>query len=130
MGREGFPSIPRGGIYPREPYELCQREQYRGRCVCPAVQSARHNARHGPRQWDSGLTEYAARFHGCFPQAASPARGAIYVLAYNCLALKKGRWHSQELRMNIKKLFDLSGRVAIITGGSVGLGRQIAEGRG
>src|SRR5258708_14419449 len=31
-------------------------------------------------------------------------------------------------RMNIKKLLDLSGRVAIITGGSVGLGRQMAEG--
>jgi NAD(P)-dependent dehydrogenase (short-subunit alcohol dehydrogenase family) len=30
--------------------------------------------------------------------------------------------------MNTKKLFDLSGRVAIITGGSVGLGRQMAEG--
>ncbi|MFI5095739.1 MAG: SDR family oxidoreductase [Candidatus Acidiferrales bacterium] len=30
--------------------------------------------------------------------------------------------------MNVKKLFDLSGRVAIVTGGSVGLGRQMAEG--
>jgi NAD(P)-dependent dehydrogenase (short-subunit alcohol dehydrogenase family) len=30
--------------------------------------------------------------------------------------------------MNIKQLFDLTGRVAIITGGSVGLGRQMAEG--
>ena len=30
--------------------------------------------------------------------------------------------------MNLKKLFDLSGRVAIVTGGSVGLGRQMAEG--
>lgn len=30
--------------------------------------------------------------------------------------------------MNTKKLFDLSGRVAIVTGGSIGLGRQIAEG--
>ena len=30
--------------------------------------------------------------------------------------------------MNIKQLFDLSERVAIITGGSVGLGRQMAEG--
>lgn len=30
--------------------------------------------------------------------------------------------------MNIKKLFDLSGRVAIVTGGSIGLGRQMAEG--
>jgi NAD(P)-dependent dehydrogenase (short-subunit alcohol dehydrogenase family) len=30
--------------------------------------------------------------------------------------------------MNTKKLFDLSGRVAIITGGSIGLGRQMAEG--
>jgi NAD(P)-dependent dehydrogenase (short-subunit alcohol dehydrogenase family) len=28
----------------------------------------------------------------------------------------------------VKKLFDLNGRVAIITGGSVGLGRQMAEG--
>src|SRR5947207_12972311 len=30
--------------------------------------------------------------------------------------------------VNVKQLFDLSGRVAIITGGSVGLGRQMAEG--
>lgn len=30
--------------------------------------------------------------------------------------------------MNTKQLFDLSGRVAIITGGSVGLGRQMAQG--
>ncbi len=30
--------------------------------------------------------------------------------------------------MNAKKLFDLNGRVAIITGGSIGLGRQMAEG--
>jgi NAD(P)-dependent dehydrogenase (short-subunit alcohol dehydrogenase family) len=30
--------------------------------------------------------------------------------------------------MNTKVLFDLTGRVAIITGGSVGLGRQMAEG--
>ena len=31
-------------------------------------------------------------------------------------------------RMNVKKLLDVSGRVAIVTGGSVGLGRQMAEG--
>lgn len=30
--------------------------------------------------------------------------------------------------MNIKQLFDLSGRVAVVTGGSIGLGRQMAEG--
>lgn len=30
--------------------------------------------------------------------------------------------------MNVKQLFDLTGRVAVITGGSVGLGRQMAEG--
>src|SRR5215467_8225334 len=30
--------------------------------------------------------------------------------------------------MNTKSLFDLTGRVAIITGGSIGLGRQMAEG--
>ena len=30
--------------------------------------------------------------------------------------------------MNVQQLFDLTGRVAIITGGSIGLGRQMAEG--
>jgi NAD(P)-dependent dehydrogenase (short-subunit alcohol dehydrogenase family) len=30
--------------------------------------------------------------------------------------------------MNTRKLFDLTGRVAIVTGGSIGLGRQMAEG--
>ena len=29
---------------------------------------------------------------------------------------------------NVKELFDLGGRVAIVTGGSIGLGRQMAEG--
>jgi NAD(P)-dependent dehydrogenase (short-subunit alcohol dehydrogenase family) len=33
-----------------------------------------------------------------------------------------------DLPVNAKQLFDLSGRVAIITGGSIGLGRQMAEG--
>ncbi len=32
------------------------------------------------------------------------------------------------LEVNVKQLFDLSGRVAIISGGSIGLGRQMAEG--
>lgn len=30
--------------------------------------------------------------------------------------------------MNVKQLFDLTGHVAIVTGGSIGLGRQMAEG--
>lgn len=30
--------------------------------------------------------------------------------------------------MNVKQLFDLTGRVAIVSGGSIGLGRQMAEG--
>jgi NAD(P)-dependent dehydrogenase (short-subunit alcohol dehydrogenase family) len=30
--------------------------------------------------------------------------------------------------VNVKQLFDLTGRVAIISGGSMGLGRQMAEG--
>jgi NAD(P)-dependent dehydrogenase (short-subunit alcohol dehydrogenase family) len=30
--------------------------------------------------------------------------------------------------VNVKQLFDLTGRVAIVTGGSIGLGRQMAEG--
>ena len=29
--------------------------------------------------------------------------------------------------MNARELFDLKGRVAVITGGSIGLGRQIAQ---
>jgi NAD(P)-dependent dehydrogenase (short-subunit alcohol dehydrogenase family) len=35
---------------------------------------------------------------------------------------------TQESAVNVKQLFDLTGRVAIITGGSIGLGRQMAEG--
>jgi NAD(P)-dependent dehydrogenase (short-subunit alcohol dehydrogenase family) len=34
----------------------------------------------------------------------------------------------QSSATNVKQLFDLTGRVAIITGGSIGLGRQMAEG--
>jgi NAD(P)-dependent dehydrogenase (short-subunit alcohol dehydrogenase family) len=30
--------------------------------------------------------------------------------------------------MNVRQMFDLTGRVAIVTGGSIGLGQQIAEG--
>src|SRR6266403_2069902 len=30
--------------------------------------------------------------------------------------------------VNVRQLLDLTGRVAIITGGSIGLGRQMAEG--
>src|SRR2546430_16252670 len=33
----------------------------------------------------------------------------------------------QPAHKSVKQLFDLSGRVAIITGGSIGLGRQMAE---
>jgi NAD(P)-dependent dehydrogenase (short-subunit alcohol dehydrogenase family) len=32
------------------------------------------------------------------------------------------------MTVNVKQLFDLTGRVAIVTGGSIGLGRQMAEG--
>jgi NAD(P)-dependent dehydrogenase (short-subunit alcohol dehydrogenase family) len=35
---------------------------------------------------------------------------------------------TQESSRNAKDLFNLAGRVAIVTGGSIGLGRQIAEG--
>lgn len=35
---------------------------------------------------------------------------------------------TQKAAMSVKQLLDLTGRVAIITGGSIGLGRQMAEG--
>src|SRR5690348_8740923 len=37
---------------------------------------------------------------------------------------------TQASTVSAKQLFDLTGRVAIITGGSIGLGRQMAEGLG
>jgi gluconate 5-dehydrogenase len=37
---------------------------------------------------------------------------------------------TQDSSVSAKQLFDLTGRVAIITGGSIGLGRQMAEGLG
>jgi NAD(P)-dependent dehydrogenase (short-subunit alcohol dehydrogenase family) len=43
------------------------------------------------------------------------------------MALRQ-RARRQAQRMNVKQLFDLTGKVAIVTGGSVGLGRQMAEG--
>jgi NAD(P)-dependent dehydrogenase (short-subunit alcohol dehydrogenase family) len=39
-----------------------------------------------------------------------------------------GSTHSQEPVRSARQLFDLKGRVALITGGSIGLGRQMAEG--
>src|SRR5437899_462378 len=36
--------------------------------------------------------------------------------------------HTQQSTRSVKQLFDLRGRVALITGGSIGLGRQMAEG--
>src|SRR5215469_6004096 len=41
---------------------------------------------------------------------------------------KEHSLHFEGIRVNTKRLFDLSGRVAIVTGGSIGLGRQMAEG--
>jgi NAD(P)-dependent dehydrogenase (short-subunit alcohol dehydrogenase family) len=35
---------------------------------------------------------------------------------------------TKDATRNVKQLFDLTGRVAIVTGGAVGLGRQMAEG--
>ena len=42
--------------------------------------------------------------------------------------LKEAVGTTQVSTVNVKQLFDLSGRVAIVTGGSIGLGRQMAEG--
>src|SRR5580658_1041028 len=37
-------------------------------------------------------------------------------------------WRSRGCSMRVQELFDLNGKVAIVTGGSIGLGRQMAEG--
>ena len=42
--------------------------------------------------------------------------------------LKETAGTAQDSPVNVKQLFDLTGRVAIVTGGSIGLGRQMAEG--
>ncbi|HWZ78834.1 MAG TPA: SDR family oxidoreductase [Candidatus Sulfotelmatobacter sp.] len=42
--------------------------------------------------------------------------------------LKEAANVTQVSTVNVKQLFDLTGRVAIVTGGSIGLGRQMAEG--
>jgi len=42
--------------------------------------------------------------------------------------LKEAAGTAQDSTVNVKQLFDLTGRVAIVTGGSIGLGRQMAEG--
>ncbi|HWO34084.1 MAG TPA: SDR family oxidoreductase [Candidatus Acidoferrum sp.] len=42
--------------------------------------------------------------------------------------LKEAASATQDSAVNVKQLFDLTGRVAIVTGGSIGLGRQMAEG--
>jgi len=42
--------------------------------------------------------------------------------------LKEASGSTQDSAVNARQLFDLSGRVAIVTGGSIGLGRQMAEG--
>jgi len=45
-----------------------------------------------------------------------------------CFTLKEAANITQDSAVNVKQLFDLRGRVAIVTGGSIGLGRQMAEG--
>ena len=42
--------------------------------------------------------------------------------------LKEAAGTTQDSTVNVKQLFDLTARVAIVTGGSIGLGRQMAEG--
>jgi len=42
--------------------------------------------------------------------------------------LKEAASTTRNSTVNVKQLFDLTGRVAIVTGGSIGLGRQMAEG--
>jgi NAD(P)-dependent dehydrogenase (short-subunit alcohol dehydrogenase family) len=71
-----------------------------------------------------------------FKRTGSPSRrGRIAGAATGKQRIPENPRHTRELTLrepdrilSVKELFDLSGRVAIVTGGSVGLGRQMAEG--
>src|SRR5690349_8482045 len=80
----------------------------------------------------SGSTSAEGHPHPVFPESASGTKLLAGLLcAWRALRTDprtRGGAGGQKFRMNIKQLLDLSGRVAIITGGSVGLGRQMAEG--
>ena len=52
----------------------------------------------------------------------------LYSRAGSVFAKRHNALESVSPAMNVRQLFDLTGRVAIITGGSIGLGRQMAEG--
>src|SRR6476646_539064 len=52
----------------------------------------------------------------------------LYSRAGSVFASRQDALESFSPAMNVRQLFDLTGRLAIITGGSIGLGRQMAEG--
>ena len=55
-------------------------------------------------------------------------RAANWLFVFSLRSRKEEPHAIADLLVKAKQLFDLSGRVAVITGGSVGLGRQMAEG--
>lgn len=51
-----------------------------------------------------------------------------FLLSFRTEGIRRDLRNLEDFWVNTKELFDLSGRVAIVTGGSIGLGRQMAQG--
>src|SRR6185295_17030054 len=87
----------------------------------------------GSRGWPCGHDARAAR--PASPRAASPAWRCCRVhprtwRAWSCKLDRKQENSISIPVMNVRQLLDLGGKVALVTGGSRGLGLQIAEALG
>src|SRR5262249_48417490 len=104
-----------GSAYPRvgcgHARRLAQRSGDGGRRQDPLP--GRHTPARASERSPGGIARRPNRRENCFDTAL--------------IAGERGSLKGAAQAMNVKQLFDLSGRVAIISGGGTGLGRQMAE---